>query len=47
VGDRAQAPHDANLFDIDAKYADVIGLEDAIGYLTGLPALSSRGRNTQ
>jgi nicotinamidase-related amidase len=47
VGDRAQAPHDANLFDIHAKYADVIGLEDAIGYLTGLPALSSRGRNTQ
>lgn len=45
VGDRAQAPHDANLFDIQAKYADVVGLEDAIGYLTGLPALSSRGRN--
>ena len=22
VGDRAQAPHDANLFDIQAKYAD-------------------------
>jgi len=47
VGDRAQAPHDANLFDIQAKYADVIGLEDAIGYLTGLPAPSSRGRNIQ
>ena len=25
VGDRAQAPHDANLFDIQAKYADVVG----------------------
>ena len=24
VGDRAQAPHDANLFDIQAKYADVV-----------------------
>ena len=47
VGDRAQAPHDANLFDIQAKYADVVGLEDAIGYLAGLPALASRGGNTQ
>jgi maleamate amidohydrolase len=33
VGDRARAPHDANLFDIQAKYADVVALEDAIGYL--------------
>ncbi len=47
VGDRAQAPHDANLFDIQAKYADVVGLEDAIGYLAALPALASRGGNTQ
>src|SRR6185312_5270514 len=27
VGDRAQAPHDANLFDIHAKYADVVSVE--------------------
>src|SRR6476469_9036320 len=27
VGDRAQAPHDANLFDIQAKYADGVGPE--------------------
>ena len=27
VGDRAQAPHEANLFDIQAKYADVVSLE--------------------
>jgi nicotinamidase-related amidase len=33
VGDRAQAPHDANLFDIQAKYADVVSLDDALGYL--------------
>ena len=33
VGDRAQAPHDANLFDIQAKYADVVSVEDAIAYL--------------
>jgi nicotinamidase-related amidase len=36
VGDRAQGPHDANLFDIDAKYGDVIDLEDALQYLGGL-----------
>jgi maleamate amidohydrolase len=33
VGDRAQAPHDANLFDIQAKYADVVSVEDAAAYL--------------
>lgn len=38
VGDRAQAPHDANLFDIQAKYADVVSLEEALAYLEGLPA---------
>ena len=31
VGDRAQAPHEANLFDIQAKYADVVSIEDALG----------------
>jgi len=36
VGDRAQGPHDANLFDIDAKYGDVIDLDDAVQYLGGL-----------
>jgi nicotinamidase-related amidase len=33
VGDRAQAPHDANLFDIQAKYADVVSLDDALAYV--------------
>jgi nicotinamidase-related amidase len=33
VGDRAQAPHDANLFDIQAKYADVVSLDEALGYV--------------
>jgi maleamate amidohydrolase len=33
VGDRAQAPHEANLFDIQAKYADVVPLEDALAYV--------------
>jgi hypothetical protein len=33
VGDRAQAPHEANLFDIQAKYADVVSLEEALAYV--------------
>ena len=37
VGDRAKAPHDANLFDIQAKYADVVGLEEALAYLDAVP----------
>ena len=35
VGDRAPGPHEANLFDMQAKYADVIGIDDALGYLRG------------
>jgi maleamate amidohydrolase len=38
VGDRAQGPHEANLFDIQAKYADVIDLADALTYVRGLRA---------
>jgi maleamate amidohydrolase len=41
VGDRAQAPHDANLFDIEAKYADVIALDDALAYVTALGAVTA------
>jgi len=37
VGDRARAPHEANLFDIQAKYADVVSLDEAIAYLEGVP----------
>jgi maleamate amidohydrolase len=33
VGDRAQDPHDANLFDMDSKYGDVVPLSDALAYL--------------
>ena len=36
VGDRAELAHQASLFDIDAKYGDVVGLTEAIDYLTGI-----------
>ena len=37
VGDRAQAPHEANLFDIQAKYADVVPLDEALAYVESVP----------
>jgi maleamate amidohydrolase len=33
VGDRAQEPHDANLYDMSAKYADLLTTDEAISYL--------------
>ncbi len=36
VGDRAEGPHEANLFDIDAKYGDVVSGEEALAYLRSL-----------
>ncbi len=41
VGDRAQGPHEANLVDIQAKYADVVPLEDALSYLESVKVASS------
>jgi len=37
VGDRALAPHEANLFDIQAKYADVVSLDEALAYVEAAP----------
>lgn len=34
VGDRSVAAHEQSLFDLDAKYADVVPLDDALQYLT-------------
>jgi len=36
VGDRHDGPHEANLFDINAKYGDVISKADAMKYIKGL-----------
>ena len=35
-GDRHQAPHDANLFDMNAKYGDVVNEDAVINYLKDL-----------
>lgn len=36
VGDRNPDAHEANLYDIEAKYGDVVPVADALGYLKGL-----------
>jgi maleamate amidohydrolase len=38
VGDRAPGPHGASLFDIDAKYGDVVDITDVLRYLDRLHA---------
>jgi nicotinamidase-related amidase len=35
--DRSQASHAINLCDMNAKYADVVSVDEAIGYVKGLP----------
>ncbi len=36
VADRAPSVHEANLFDMDSKYADVVSVEEVLDYLRGL-----------
>jgi maleamate amidohydrolase len=36
VGDRAQEPHEANLFDIGSKYGDVVPTSEVLEYLENL-----------
>jgi maleamate amidohydrolase len=38
VGDRHPDIQEANLYDMNAKYADVIGEEEAMAYLTQVRA---------
>lgn len=40
VGDRAAGPHEANLYDLQAKYAEVVSEADALAYLSGLSELT-------
>jgi maleamate amidohydrolase len=44
VGDRSAAAHAQSLFDLDAKYADVISQQDALAYLERV-GYSSAGRS--
>lgn len=42
VADRTAAVAEANLFDMDQKYADVISLSAALGYLNTFSSKSRR-----
>ncbi|HKP18158.1 MAG TPA: isochorismatase family protein [Gaiellaceae bacterium] len=42
VGDRNPAAHEANLYDIDAKYGDVVSTDDVIAHLEELAAAHAR-----
>jgi isochorismate hydrolase len=44
VYDRGQASHAVNLWDMNAKYADVISLDEALTYLDGIGAAASASR---
>ncbi len=43
VQDRCEAAHEYNLFDIDAKFGDVVDVEEAAVYLHGLPVEGAPG----
>jgi maleamate amidohydrolase len=43
VGDRNRAAHEQSLFDMNAKYADVIGVEEALEYLRAAATTGARG----
>jgi hypothetical protein len=54
-GDRYEAPHEANLFDMNAKYADVMSEQEALDYIASqklnatagaVPSKASRLRGT-
>jgi hypothetical protein len=36
VADRAPGPHEASLFDLNSKYADVLDVEEVLAYVQGL-----------
>jgi isochorismate hydrolase len=43
VGDRSQSAHDQSLFDLNAKYADVVSLEETLQYLNTIRAAAASG----
>lgn len=42
VGDRNRGAHEANLYDIDTKYGDVVGVDDVVAHLEEIGAAHAR-----
>jgi nicotinamidase-related amidase len=40
VGDRNPAAHEANLYDLDTKYADVVSMDEVVAYLQAIPSVA-------
>ena len=45
VGERSQAAHEQSLFDLNAKYADVVSLDETLNYLNAHRASASARRS--
>jgi nicotinamidase-related amidase len=41
VGDRSPVAHEWTLFDIQARFADVVSLDEALAYVSGLPTATT------
>jgi maleamate amidohydrolase len=41
VGDRNPAAHEANLYDIDTKYGDVVSVDEVVAHVEQLEAVST------
>jgi nicotinamidase-related amidase len=44
VGDRNEQAHEANLYDVDAKYGDVVSVRDTLDYLQEVAAAGAEDR---
>jgi nicotinamidase-related amidase len=42
VGDRSPDAHNANLYDIEAKYGDVVSVDDVVAHLEELAGTHAR-----
>jgi maleamate amidohydrolase len=42
VGDRNPAAHEANLYDIDAKYGDVVSVDEVVTHLEEIAGAHAR-----
>jgi nicotinamidase-related amidase len=47
VGDRNRAAHEQALYDVDAKYGDVVSLDESLSWLAALPLPSEREVNAR
>ena len=47
TGDRAEGPHEANLFDIEAKYGDVVSVREVTDYVSSVTSAGGYAQKVQ